>query len=422
MARKSLIKEFNFDIKQDNDKVNDLVNLKNNTDLENIRNKVLERIGSITYTNKIITKEDVLRLINEESLTYNLTNEMRSHLYNVINDEINGYGPLSELLNDNSVSSIMVNGPSDIYIRIDGNIVKDNSVSFINEEHIIRVIKKMLLNTNLKYNETNPMSFKLDNAIVNVALPPLSLDGPIVTIKKYNSLINDIDELIKMGTLTPYMARFLAASIKAGLNIIVCGGTDSGKTNLLSALSNLCDDDKRIIAISNYEKLEINKENVIHLNTRDDIVKQSIKFYPNTLVINNLENVDIYDTLKVMVDNSVNVLSGSEANNLVEVVQELENNLIKEHNLDSDESREYIYNAVDLIVNMSKFDDNRHRVISIAEFNKNSKGSIVLKEIFSYKNDASGAVYTQYNYKPRAYNKIKLKDIDEVDDIFAKLK
>lgn len=422
MARKSLIKEFNYDIKQDNDKVNDLANLKNNTDLENIRNKVLERIGSITYTNKIITKEDVLRLINEESLTYNLTNEMRSHLYNVINDEINGYGPLSELLNDNSVSSIMVNGPSDIYIRIDGNIVKDNSVSFINEEHIIRVIKKMLLNTNLKYNETNPMSFKLDNAIVNVALPPLSLDGPIITIKKYNSLINDIDELIKMGTLTPYMARFLAASIKAGLNIIVCGGTDSGKTNLLSALSNLCDDDKRIIAISNYEKLEINKENVIHLNTRDDIVKQSIKFYPNTLVINNLENVDIYDTLKVMVDNSVNVLSGSEANNLVEVVQELENNLIKEHNLDSDESREYIYNAVDLIVNMSKFDDNRHRVISIAEFNKNSKGTIVLKEIFSYKNDASGAVYTQYNYKPRAYNKIKLKDIDEVDDIFAKLK
>ena len=386
-------------------------------------------LGNLSYKNEKITKELVLDVISEKTKGYNLSNIERNHLYNIINEEINGYGPLSSLLKDPNVDEIMVNSYNEIYALVDGKIIKDESVSFINEEHIIRTIKKMLVNTNIKMDSSNVIDTALpDGSQLNVVMPPVSKRGPIINIKKYNPMVTDIDELVKIGTLTPYMARFLSAAVKAKLNIVIAGGSKSGKTSLLTSIANLSSYQSRLVTISANEDLSINKENVVYLSSNDKIIKTALNTHPTTLVINNLESDLVADSIDVMIDNSINVLETTKANNALEVINLLESSYIESKNLSSKIARETMFNAIDLIVTISKLSDNKHRITSILELNKNSKGEIVLKEIFAFKtngllkNNEVDGEFKMYNYLPKAYKKIKALGIDLVDDIFENMK
>ena len=429
MARNSLIKEFNYELNYDYTE-DDLAKIfKNKDELDILRKNILGELGNLSYKNEKITKELVLDVISEKTKGYNLSNLERNHLYNIINEEINGYGPLSALLKDPNVEEIMVNSHNEIYTLVNGNIIKDDSASFINDEHIIRTIKKMLAATNIRMDSSNIIDTALpDGSQLNVILPPVSKKGPILTIKKYNPMVTNIDELIKLGTLTPYMARFLDAAVKAKLNIVISGGSKSGKTSLLTSLANLCRDNSRIVSISSNEDLSINRDNVLYLSSNDNIVKTALNVHPNTLVINNLDTKLVADSVDVMIDNSINVLETTKANNALEVINLLESSYMDIKGLSSKIARETMYNAIDLIVTISKLSDNRHRITSILELNKNSKGEIVLKEIFAFKtkglikNNQVDGEFELYNYQPRSYKKIKALGIDLVDDIFENLK
>ena len=429
MARNSLIKEFNYELNYDYTEEDLAKIFKNKDELDILRKNILGELGNLAYKNEKITKELVLDVISEKTKGYNLSNLERNHLYNIINEEINGYGPLSSLLKDPSVEEIMVNSYNEIYALVDGNIIKDDTANFINDEHIIRTVKKMLASTNIRMDSSNVINTALpDGSQLNVIMPPVSKKGPILTIKKYNYMVTDMDELVKLGTLTPYMARFLDAAVKAKLNIVISGGSKSGKTSLLTSLANLSRDNSRLVTISGNEDLNINKENVLYLTSNDNIIKTAVNAHPTTLVINNLDPNLVADSIDVMVDNSINVLESTKANNALEVINLLESSYIESKKLSSKIARETMYNTIDLIITISKLSDNKHRITSILELNKNTKNEIVLKEIFAFKtkglikNNQVDGEFELYNYQPRAYKKIKAVGIDSVDDIFEKLK
>ena len=198
-----------------------------------------------------ISKDLINSEIDEITYGYNLSRLERNYLFNLIDGEVNGYGPITELLEDENITEIMVNSASEIFIEIDGKVQKDESVSFINDEHIIRTIQRLIQPLGRTIDSANPMvdSRLPDGSRINAIIPPLSVKGPVVTIRKFKDDIDSIDSLIGNGTLTPYMARFLDACVKAKLNILVCGGTGSGKTTLLNVLSSLIDNNERIITI-----------------------------------------------------------------------------------------------------------------------------------------------------------------------------
>ena len=174
------------------------------------------------------------------------------------------------LLSDNSVTEIMVNGPDEIYVEIDGRIIRDDSVSFIDDNHIIRTIQRIVQPLGRTIDAANPMvdARLKDGSRLNAIIPPLSLKGPVLTIRKFSRNLDNIEDILRKGTMTIHMARFLEAAVKAKLNIIICGGTGTGKTSLLNILSSFIDDNERIITIEDAAELKLKQSHVISLETR----------------------------------------------------------------------------------------------------------------------------------------------------------
>ena len=200
--------------------------------LDNLRNTIISNLIDDKIPDNKLLHEYINDEIDKVLLGYDLTNLERSHIFNLIDNEINGYGPITELLEDPNITEIMVNGKDEVYVEIDGQISKDDSVSFINDEHIIRTIQKIVQPLGRTIDTANPMvDARLeDGSRLNAVIPPLSLKGPVVTIRKFRRDMQSIEDFLRTGSMTPYMARFLDAAVKAKLNIIICGGTGSGKT------------------------------------------------------------------------------------------------------------------------------------------------------------------------------------------------
>lgn len=177
------------------------------------------------------------------------------------------YGPITEMLDDDRITEIMVNGPNSIYVEIDGKIVKDDSVSFINDKHILRTIQRIVQPLGRTIDTSNPMvdARLRDGSRLNAIIPPLSLTGPVLTIRKFAKDLEQIDDLLMKGTLTNDMAIFLEACVKAKLNILISGGTGTGKTTLLNILSSFIGSDERIITIEDAAELRLHQQHVISL-------------------------------------------------------------------------------------------------------------------------------------------------------------
>ena len=422
MLKNNLINEFNVKLKEDTSNITDYDIFNNKQELDTIRKEILETLGDLAYVDEDVTKSIILDVINDKTKDINLSNLERSHLYNIIDSEINSYGPLKELLEDDNVEEIMVNKPNEVFISINGKYVKDDSISFINDEHIIRTIKKLLKGTNIILEENKTVTTRINgNAILTYIMPPY-VKNPTLTIKKYNNFIANMDELLKIGTLTPYMARFLNAAVLANLNILVIGPSSSGKTSLLNALANLIDDSNRIITIEKVNELNIEKDNIVNLSVLEDeakLLNTSLLMHPNTIILGRLNDETMFKAIEIMVGRNINVLTTLRASNPLDVVSKIENIGISEHELTSKQVRNMLFNGIDLIVNIDKLNDGRHKITSICEFNVNKNNDIVLKEIFSYRlNDDNEYEFYLSNYKPRAYDKIKEKGLDLVDQIF----
>ena len=431
-----------FDIKVNNKKANiisDYEIFKDKELLDKLRTEIVENL----VDNKIPQDTSISNWINEEIDKtvegYDLSNLERSHLYNLIDNEINGYGPISELLEDDNITEIMVNSPDEIYIEIDGVLTKDESVSFINNEHIIRTIQRLIAPLGRTIDANNPMvdSRLLNGARINAVIPPLSTKGPVLTIRKFKESMSNIDELIRIGTLTPYMARFLDAAVRGKCNMIVCGGTGSGKTTLLNILSSFIGDNERIITIEDAAELKLNQSHVISLETRRtnyeengevtvrDLVINSLRMRPDRIIVGEVRGKEAFDMLQAMNTGHDGSLTTMHANGPLDALNRLETMvLMGGFDIPIKAVREYIMSAIDLIVNIERMSDGKRKVTSIVELSDFKNGEIKLNEIFAFNQKGltdSGEVdgeFILYDGIPKVYQKIKARGIRDIDDIF----
>ncbi len=444
MKKHSLVEEFDIKSKPlDSKVITDYEVFKDKKLLDDLRTKIVENL-----IDKEIPEDKLLnQFINDEIDStiegYDLSNLERSHLYNLIDNEINGYGPLTELLEDKNITEIMVNGPDDIYIEIDGQLIKDDSVSFINDEHIIRTIQRLIEPMGRTIDASSPMvdSRLKDGSRINAVIPPLSTKGPVMTIRKFKDTMTSIDDLIRIGSVTPYMARFMDACVKGKLNIIVCGGTGSGKTTLLNILSGFISDHERIITIEDAAELKLNQQHVISLETRTtnydsegeitirDLVRNSLRMRPDRIIVGEVRGKEAFDMLQAMNTGHDGSLTTLHANGPIDALNRLET-MVLMSNLDIPirAVREYINNAIDLVINIDRMSDGKRKVTSICELVGLSNDELELKEIFAFNQKGlteSGEVdgeYVLYKRVPEVMKKLKSRGIHEVDDMFEGFK
>ena len=217
MRKTSLVEAFNIERKEPKfNEVTDYDIFPDKKLLDELRTRIVENLIDKEVPQDKLLNQFINDEIDKTIEGYDLTNLERSHLYNLIDNEINGYGPLTELLEDKNVTEIMVNSPKEIYIEIDGQLIKDESVSFINDEHIIRTIERMIGPMGRTIDATNPMvdSRLKDGSRINAIIPPLSTKGPVITIRKFKRSLTTADDMIRIGSMTPYMATFLEAAVR----------------------------------------------------------------------------------------------------------------------------------------------------------------------------------------------------------------
>ena len=395
-----------------------------------INNQIPDNVSLEQYINDEI--DNVLE-------DYNLGVVERNHICNLIQNEINGYGPLTDLLNNDSVTEIMVNGANDIYVEVDGKIVKDESVSFINDTHIIRTIQRIVQPLGRTIDAVNPMvdAHLRDGSRLNAIIPPLSLTGPVITIRKFSKKTNSVDDLIRMGTLTANMALFLQACVRAKLNIIISGGTGTGKTTLLNILSGFIDDEERIITIEDAAELRLHQSHVISLETRmvnyegegeitiRDLVRNSLRMRPDRIIVGEVRGKEAFDMLQAMNTGHEGSITTLHANSSEDAINRLETMmLMNDMELPVYAIRNYLEKAIDIVIQIERLSDGKRKITSISEVIGLKDDKVSLREIFSFKEEDvsdQGSVmgeFVVYKHIPKVYDRIKRKGI-QLDNMFG---
>lgn len=444
MSKASLIDAFNIERKDLKlSSISDYEIFQDKRLLDDLRTRIIENL----IDKDIPEDKKINEFINEEIDNviegYDLSNLERSHLFNLIENEINGFGPLTELLEDKNITEIMVNSPKEIYIEIDGQLIKDESVSFINDDHIIRTIERLIEPLGRTIDAANPMvdSRLLDGSRINAVIPPLSTKGPVITIRKFKETMTSIDDLIRIGSLTPYMARFLESAVKGKLNIIVCGGTGSGKTTLLNILSSFINNHERILTIEDAAELHLRQEHVISLETRvtnydndgeitiRDLVRNSLRMRPDRIIVGEVRGKEAFDMLQAMNTGHDGSLTTLHANGASDALNRLETMVLMSGlDIPIKAIREYIISAIDLVVNIERMNDGKRKITSISEIEGFYEDRIKLKEIFKFNqkgltdNGEVDGEFILFKTTPQVYKKIISHGINDIDDIFEKNK
>lgn len=437
---KSLIDEFNIEIENNSyEEMVDYDAFPNKPLLEELRTKIIQNLID-NNINKAKNLDDFVKKEIDKTLEgYDVSNVERSYLYNLIDNEINGYGPITELMEDKNITEIMVNAPNEVYIELDGRVVKDNSVSFINDDHIIRTVQRMIQPLGRTIDLANPMvDARLnDGSRLNAVIPPLSINGPVLTIRKFKEELANIDDFLRNGTLTSYMARFLEACVESKLNMIICGGTGSGKTSLLNILSSFIGDNERIITIEDAAELRLKQEHVISLETRltnyegsgeitiRDLVINSLRMRPDRIIVGEVRGKEAFDMLQAMNTGHAGSLTTMHANSSYDALNRLETMILMAGmEIPVKALREYIENAIDIVVEMERLSDGRRRVTNISEIIGFKDDTIELRRIFGFDQTGvsdNGTVigdFIQEDYIPLVYDKIKAHGINNLKDIF----
>ena len=444
MSKQTLTEAFNITPKAPKiDDIKDYDIFHDKKLLDNLRNKIIQNLIDEKIPDGVFLEQYINDEIDQALMGYDLGNLERNHIFNLIQKEVSGYGPITDLLEDDTVTEIMVNSPKDIYVEIDGKIVKDESVSFINDTHIIRTIQRMVQPLGKTIDAANPMvdARLRDGSRLNAIIPPLSLKGPVVTIRKFAKNLDGIEDLLRKGTLTNDMALFLDACVKAKLNIIISGGTGTGKTTLLNILSSFIDNSERIVTIEDAAELKLNQQHVISLETRSvnyegegevtmrDLVRNSLRMRPDRIIVGEVRGKEAFDMLQAMNTGHEGSITTLHSNSVTDALDRLETMmLMNEMELPVSAIRGYIENAIDIVIQIDRLSDGKRKVTSISEVSGFNDGRITLKEIFNFKQkglaDDSSVIgeFGMSKVVPKVYDKIKRKGITTVDYLYKKSK
>ena len=340
--------------------------------------------------------------------------------------EITGFGPIQPLLDDDSVSEVMVNGPDRVYVERHGKI-ELTPVRFANEAAVLQLIERIVAPLGRRIDEGSPMvDARLpDGSRVNAIIPPLALTGPTITIRKFARDPFTVEDLIRFGTLTRDMAAFLEACVKARLNILISGGTGSGKTTTLNVLSSFVPADERIITIEDAAELQLRQEHVVSLETRPpnlegqgeitirQLVRNALRMRPDRIIVGEVRGGEALDMLQAMNTGHDGSLTTGHANSPRDMLARLETMVLMAGvDLPVKAIREQIGSAIDLIVHQSRLRDGTRRITHITEVQGLEGDVIVLQDVFlfrQYETTRDGKVigeFTPTGIRPQCYERL----------------
>lgn len=341
--------------------------------------------------------EDIFNtILDSESIV--LSRAERVRMFESIAADILGFGPLQPLLNDPDVSEIMVNGPRQVYIERRGKLTKSD-VLFNNDEHVMRVIDRIVAPLGRRIDESSPMvDARLpDGSRVNAVIRPVSLIGPVISIRKFRKEGITIDDMIRFGSLTREMAEFLSACVRARLNIVVSGGTGSGKTTTLNALSSFIPEDERIITVENAAELQLRQDHVVTLESRPpnvegrgeitirDLVINCLRMRPERIVVGECRGGEALEMLQAMNTGHDGSMTTLHANTPRDAIARVETMcLMSGMELPVRAIREQISSAVNLIVQQSRLKDGSRKIINITEVQGMEGDVVVLQDVFVF--------------------------------------
>jgi pilus assembly protein CpaF len=350
------------------------------------KDKIEEKIGAVV--DEVMREDDIQLQIRE-----------KQRLLSEIIDEIVGLGPITIFINDPEVTEVMVNGAGHVYIEKYGKLEKTNAI-FRDDSQVLHVIERIVTPIGRRVDEASPMvDARLpDGSRVNAIIPPLALNGPVLTIRKFSRDPFNIDDLISFGTLTPQMAKFLKCCVRARLNILVSGGTGSGKTTTLNVLSTFIPEDERIITIEDAAELQLHQEHVIRLETKPanlegkgqvgvrDLVRNSLRMRPDRIVVGEVRSGEALDMLQAMNTGHDGSLTTGHANSPRDMLARLETMVLMAGlDIPLKAIREQVSSAIDIIVQQTRFKDGSRKITHIVEVQGMESDVITLQDVFNFK-------------------------------------
>ena len=365
-----------------------------------IHTACIAKLGPQLFTTE--TTEDlserVLREVTEQLALDRtpLTREERRRIVREITDDILGYGPLEPLLNDDSITEVMVNNFDQIYVERDGKIERSDT-TFADNAHLMRIIDKIVSQIGRRIDESSPMvDARLpDGSRVNAIIPPLSLRGPTLTIRKFSRDPYTMDDLIGFGSITPKAAQFLAACARGKLNVLISGGTGTGKTTTLNAISAFIPGDERIVTIEDAAELQLQQEHVITLESRPpniegqgeirvrELVRNALRMRPDRIIVGEVRGAETLDMLQAMNTGHEGSLTTIHANSPRDGLSRLETLVLTAGvDLPLRAIREQISSAFDLLVQITRLVDGSRRISHITEVLRMESEVITLQDIF----------------------------------------
>lgn len=400
-------------------------------------------IDEMNKNGKTVTDRDVMyrmvddKVNDDEFMVPRMDREkVATELFN----DIMGYGPIEELVQNPAYSEIMVNGPDQVYVEEKGKL-KLTDIRFRDEEHLMNIINRIVSNIGRHVDEASPMvdARLADGSRVNAIIPPLSLVGPVLTIRKFGKKPITAQQLLQFGSMTPDMLHFLEACVKGKLNIVVAGGTGSGKTTLLNVLSSYIPEDERIVTIEDAAEVQLKQNHVITLEARPanlegkgavtirNLVKNALRMRPDRIIVGEVRSEETLDMLQAMNTGHDGSLTTTHANSPRDTVARLETMvLMSGMELPLRAIRDQISSAIDLIVQQSRLRDGTRKITSITEVIGMEGDIVSMQDIFVYDTDgtvdASGKFVGKFHatgVRPNCLEKIRGNGVTVNNEWFA---
>ena len=361
------------------------LNIEKLDEIQSERDKLIDELVQVVYR------------VASASNTY-ITSADAVFMAEMVADEIGGYGPIRELMEDDTVNDILVNGPDDVWIERAG-IVENTEKYFVNNEQLTDIAKRMVARVGRRIDDGSPLvdSRLPDGSRLNVVIPPIALDGTSISIRKFSKNKKSLQELVNFGSMTREMANFLIIAARSRVNIIVSGGTGSGKTTLLNALSNYISHSERVVTLEDTAELRLEQPHVVRLETRlagvertgeitmQDLVINALRMRPERIIVGECRGAEAFQMLQAMNTGHDGSMSTLHANSPRDATARLESMIMMANaSLPLEAIRRNIASAVNIIIQASRLNDGSRKIVNITELMGMENGQIVLQDIFSY--------------------------------------
>jgi pilus assembly protein CpaF len=380
----------------------------------------------------------VQRILGEEDFAVPLNSMEREQLFTEIQDEVTGLGPLEPFLKDPAVSDILVNTYRNIYVEKLGKLERTDA-RFRDDAHLMKIIDKIVSSVGRRVDESSPMvdARLMDGSRVNAVIPPVAIDGPSVSIRRFAVNPLELNDLIMLKTLTPEVAEILKGVVKAKLNVLISGGTGSGKTTLLNVLSRFIPENERIVIIEDAAELQVKQEHLVRLETRPpniegkgeiaqrDLVKNSLRMRPDRIIVGEVRGKEAFDMLQAMNTGHDGSLTTVHANSPRDALMRIET-MVAMANLDipSDFLRRFVSSAINVVVHVSRLTDGTRKLVALEEITGMEGNVITTQEIFSFRQkgiDENGKIEGEFRFngvRPRFMDKFELAGIEVSPGLF----